>query len=129
MINTFATHPWIFRDIDTGEKMHVRGREVYLPQPYHRGQLNRYLVPIQFPLRSLRANCLWMMASLLSQRPDRLNELELPRSLVQELRDVQQCIANAVEFRRRREADDDDDDIDGDNNNDGDEEVQPGNGN
>ena len=26
MINTFATHPWIFRDPDTGERMQVHGK-------------------------------------------------------------------------------------------------------
>lgn len=98
MINTFATHPWIFRDPDTGERMHVKGRDVYMPQPFHRGQLNRYLVPIQFPLRSLRSNSLWVISGLVKE-DGQVQQLELPRCLVQDIQDLRRITAQAVAFK------------------------------
>lgn len=106
MMNTFATHPWIFRDPDTGERMHVHGRDVYMPRAFQRGQLNRYLVPIRFPLRSLRSNCLWRISTLVTD--DQVLQLELPRCLIQDIQDLRQCTAKAVEFKSSRQGEDGD---------------------
>lgn len=113
MINTFATHPWIFRDPDTGERMHVQGRDVYMPQPYNQGQRNRYLVLIKFPMRSLRSNTLWRIAGLIAHN-DHVQQLELPRCLVQDIEDVRGCTAKAIEFRNsQREEEHDEGEGDG----------------
>lgn len=108
MINTFATHPWIFQDPDTGERMQVNGKNVYMPQPHHRGQINRYLVPIKFPLRSLRNNALWTISRLVPPSED-LQQLELPRCLIQDIEEVRKCTARAVEFKNQRREDEEGD--------------------
>lgn len=108
MINTFATHPWVFRDPDTGERMHVRGKDVYMPQPYRRGQINRYLVPIQFPMRSLRTNTLWRISQLMIDFPA-VHQLELPRSLISDLLDIQDVTAKAIQFKQTHPGPDDGD--------------------
>ena len=84
-----------------------------MPPPYHRGQLNRYLVPITFPLRSLRDNAIWTISRLLANAED-VHTLELPRSLIQDIQDVLQCTAKAVEFKRRRQTDEADETVDED---------------
>lgn len=109
MVNTFATHPWMFRDPDTGERMHVHGKDIYMPQPYHQGQVTRFLVPIQFPMRSLLSNSLWAIAGLL-QHDCHAHQLELPRSLVQDILALRQCSAAAKEFKRTHQSTDDGDD-------------------
>lgn len=107
MMNTYATHPWIFRDPDTGERMHVQGQSVYMPQPYQRGQRNRFLVPIRFPVRSLRHNALWAISQLISREED-VPQLELPRCLIHDIQDLRQCTAKAQEFKRSLQQQDED---------------------
>lgn len=106
MINTYATHPWIFRDPDTGERMQVQGKDYYMPQPYQRGQINRYLVPIRFPLRTLRSNSLWVIAGLIHQ-DDHVQQLELPRCLIRDIQDVRQVTAKALEFKNSQREEED----------------------
>lgn len=105
MMNTFATHPWIFRDPDTGERMHVHGKSVFMP--VRRDQRNRYLVPITFPLRSLRDHSIWAISRLITSDSDLL-QLELPRCLINDIQEVRQCTEKAREFRNRQRNEDDD---------------------
>lgn len=109
MMNTFATHPWIFRDPDTGERMLARGNDVYMPEPFKQGQLVRYLVQIRSPLRSLKSNALWRIAKLLL-RDDAVHELELPRSLIADVLEIREIMAAARDFQNTPPTDDDDDD-------------------
>lgn len=102
IMNTFATHPWIFRDRVTGERMHVHGKDFYMPQPSHRRQLTRFVVPIQFPMRSLSVNSLWVISGLLST-DDQVQQLEVPRSLMQDILEVRSCTQRAREFRSSQE--------------------------
>ncbi|KAH8372678.1 hypothetical protein KR009_002626 [Drosophila setifemur] len=97
-VNTFNTHSWFFRDFYTGERMHVRSRRIFHPvrirvpkNPQHPDQLCdvRSQVLIHFPMRSLRENCLWLIARWLirtSNSPRRIiNGYNIPITLKQQL--------------------------------------------
>ncbi|KAH8280433.1 hypothetical protein KR018_007313 [Drosophila ironensis] len=97
-VNTFNTHSWFFRDYYTGERMHVRSRRLFHPvrirvpkNPQHPDQLCdvRSQVLIHFPLRTLRENCLWLIARWLvrtSNAPRRIiNGYHIPATLKQQL--------------------------------------------
>uniref|UniRef100_A0A182FX66 von Hippel-Lindau disease tumour suppressor beta domain-containing protein n=1 Tax=Anopheles albimanus TaxID=7167 RepID=A0A182FX66_ANOAL len=91
LVNTYVTHPWRFRDRETGEQMHVRNQTVYMPEPWFtsfdsNGKLTRKEIRIHFPLRTLRENCLWRITELVPGE-DGLRVLEIPRILVDELLD------------------------------------------
>ncbi|XP_050083792.1 protein Vhl [Anopheles aquasalis] len=96
LINTYVTHPWRFRDNETGEQMHVRGQPVYMPDPWFNnfdanGKPTRKEVRIHFPLRTLRDNCLWRITELVPGE-NALRELEIPRILVDELLNLRENI-------------------------------------
>ncbi|XP_050072130.1 protein Vhl [Anopheles maculipalpis] len=89
MVNTYVTHPWVFKDQD--ERMHVRHQPVFLPEPWYTsftsaGRLNRKEVLIHFPVRTLKENCLYRILALLATKEETaLWQLELPHVLVHEL--------------------------------------------
>uniref|UniRef100_A0A182N4V2 von Hippel-Lindau disease tumour suppressor beta domain-containing protein n=1 Tax=Anopheles dirus TaxID=7168 RepID=A0A182N4V2_9DIPT len=91
MVNTYVTHPWVFKDKQSDERMHVRHQPVYLPEPWYTnfnsaGRLTRKEINIHFPIRTLTENCLWRIVTLLANGDESaLAELELPRVLLQEL--------------------------------------------
>ncbi|XP_041765601.1 protein Vhl [Anopheles merus] len=91
MVNTYVTHPWVFKDRQSGERMHVRHQPVYLPEPWYTnfnsaGRLTRKEVNIHFPVRTLMDNCLWRIVALLADKEESaLHELEIPRVLKQDL--------------------------------------------
>uniref|UniRef100_A0A182KAB9 von Hippel-Lindau disease tumour suppressor beta domain-containing protein n=1 Tax=Anopheles christyi TaxID=43041 RepID=A0A182KAB9_9DIPT len=91
MVNTYVTHPWVFKDKQSDERMHVRHQSVYLPEPWYTnfnsaGRLTRKEVNIHFPVRTLEENCLWRIVALLANKEENsLLELEIPRVLKQEL--------------------------------------------
>ena len=89
-VNTYETHPWVFKDSVSGERLHVKNRLVYFPEPWYTsidpsGKLSRILVEINFPLRSLKSNCIWKILSLLENKKHFI-ELELPQTLLDDLR-------------------------------------------
>ena len=75
--NTFVTHPWIFRDSETGERMQVKHQDIFWPQlyrvrdPQNRSQWIpcRKLIAIHQPVRSLRDTCLWNYARQIATSP------------------------------------------------------------
>lgn len=91
MVNTYVTHPWVFKDKRYHERMHVYHQPVFLPEPWYTsftggGRLNRKEVIIHFPVRTLKENCLYRILALLGAAEEAaLWELELPHVLVQEL--------------------------------------------
>uniref|UniRef100_A0A182SSA9 von Hippel-Lindau disease tumour suppressor beta domain-containing protein n=1 Tax=Anopheles maculatus TaxID=74869 RepID=A0A182SSA9_9DIPT len=73
MVNTYVTHPWVFKDKLCNERMHVRQQPVFLPEPWYRsfsggGRLNRKEVIIHYPLRTLKENCLSRIVALLAEQ-------------------------------------------------------------
>ncbi|EAT47771.1 AAEL001105-PB [Aedes aegypti] len=89
-VNTYVTHPWVFIDRLTGERMLVNGKPVYYPEPWYtnidaNGKLNRIEVRIHYPLRSLKGICTWKVFSLMQQKHNFL-ELDIPKTLVADLR-------------------------------------------
>ncbi|XP_055544871.1 protein Vhl [Wyeomyia smithii] len=91
-VNTYVTHPWVFIDKSTGERMLVKHQPVYYPEPWYtnidaNGKLARIEVQIHYPLRCLRDICAWNIFAALRGDKRGFIELELPKSLVEELRE------------------------------------------
>jgi von Hippel-Lindau disease tumor supressor len=91
--NTYATHPWLFIDSETQDKLVVKSKEVFRPQPWHvRYQHLEHLpcrpertrVYITIPVYTLRQRSLQVVRNNLSQ-PEDAFKLELPKSLQNEL--------------------------------------------
>lgn len=78
-INTFKTHPWIFRDYLTGLLMHTNHREVLWPEPStEKRPIQR--VYIHFPVQSLKTVALW--ATVLRVRNiNEISHMEIPQTL------------------------------------------------
>lgn len=81
-VNTFKSHPWIFRDYSTGVPMHVDHKEVLWPivqaetdqeRPCHR-------VNIHFPMQSLRTISLWSLV-LPVRNLNEIEKMEIPATL------------------------------------------------
>lgn len=87
-LNTFSTHPWIFKDHDTGERMHVNHSEIYWPFPWVNDQKKRIRVLIHLPMRTLRTIAMWeIMATKIKSVAD-IALLELPVTLKHDLFNV-----------------------------------------
>lgn len=90
--NTFVSHPWIFRDAMTGERMHVKHQDVFWPQIYRVKNADQWmrcrkLIAIHQPVTSLRTKCLWRFAHLIyGQNEEFLESLALPRTLHRDLK-------------------------------------------
>ncbi|XP_055637225.1 protein Vhl [Toxorhynchites rutilus septentrionalis] len=89
-VNTYVTHPWVFIDKMTGERMMVNHEPVYYPVPWYNnidasGKLGRTNVQIHFPLRSLRDICAWKIIASLRDK-ESFVQLELPKVLLEDLR-------------------------------------------
>lgn len=78
-INTFKTHPWIFRDYLTGLLMHTNHKEVLWPEAStEKRPIQR--VFIHFPLQSLKTIALW--ATVLRVRNhSEIARMEIPQTL------------------------------------------------
>lgn len=101
VVNTFKTHPWIFKDMRTGERLHVNHDEVFWPKPWWYSNINvsemairRDSVTIHFPVKSLRELTIYrIIRCLLGNRhtprkitEKELNALELPEIIVNDIR-------------------------------------------
>jgi von Hippel-Lindau disease tumor supressor len=105
-MNTYATHPWIFLDSETQDRLVVESKEVFLPEPWYvqyrhlrREELpptpERTPVYITIPVYTLRERSLQIVRDNLLQ-PDDAFKLELPNSLQ---RDLAAMVKKTVKFR------------------------------
>ncbi|MBN3283460.1 VHL disease, partial [Polyodon spathula] len=80
-MSTYLTHPWIFRDTDTGAKLLVNMKEIYFPEPNNveDGCLVPHDVIITTPVYTLQDCCLMLIRKLVKQKDYR--KLEIPQSL------------------------------------------------
>ncbi|XP_014232454.1 von Hippel-Lindau tumor suppressor homolog [Trichogramma pretiosum] len=94
-INTFVTHPWIFVNEQTQDRLLGAGQRIYYPEAWwvrYQGRdhselpnrINRTVVPITMPLLSLRG---WALRTIKLQleRDEHAYSLDLPRILQEEL--------------------------------------------
>lgn len=97
--NTYVTHPWLFRDSQTGEYMQVQKQEVYWPQiykiahPINAGQwiVGRRKIDIHLPVDLLSNRCLWTVAQRIKSDCEGrviLDELPMPATLIKELKQI-----------------------------------------
>lgn len=78
--DTFATHPWVFIDSETQDRLVVNCAEVFIAEP-RQGRTHVY---ITIPLYTLRERALQVVRNALSQ-PEDAFKLELPITLQREL--------------------------------------------
>ncbi|XP_046384956.1 von Hippel-Lindau disease tumor suppressor [Ischnura elegans] len=107
--NTYLSHPWMFRDSDTQDKLVVKSKEVFRPPPSvirsvpNEGnaepvrRLERTIVYITIPVYTLKERAMQVIRSYISQ-PDRVCQLELPVALKNELMSMmrEHCVRRAV---------------------------------
>lgn len=86
-VNTFKTHPWLFRDNKTGERMNVENKYVFWPREFNPDTRprRRDVIRIHFPMRSLMENTLWKIVECLNQE-EQLEEIQIPAFLKEQLK-------------------------------------------
>jgi len=92
-INTFKTHPWIFLDPKTGERLQVAHQDVFQPDAWFKYinsvrngavSVGRQEARIHIKLKSLRELALWRILFLLDSKDD-IYTLEIPKTLKADL--------------------------------------------
>ncbi|XP_043934573.1 von Hippel-Lindau disease tumor suppressor [Protopterus annectens] len=98
---TYLTHPWLFRDADTDDRLLANQQQVFLPSPNVDGQPG--YVNITLPVYSLKERCLQVIRKLVKSEDYR--KLELVHSLYDDLEnrpDVRKDIENISRFLAER---------------------------
>ncbi|KAL2102206.1 hypothetical protein ACEWY4_001374 [Coilia grayii] len=81
-MNTYQTHPWVFRATENGAALTANQQEVFYPPLT---EYQEYIsVNIRAPVYSLRECCLMVVRSLVKSQQD-LNTLDIPQTLKQDL--------------------------------------------
>lgn len=86
-INTFKSHPWMFRDYMTGIIMHVDHKEILWPKVQNTGPNDEqqcHQVFIHLPLQNLKTIALWSLISQVRSVSD-INRMQIPTTLRNEL--------------------------------------------
>jgi von Hippel-Lindau disease tumor supressor len=79
--NTYVSHPWIFRDSATRDKMCVNTNYVFMPSATLTTALtHRKLVKITLPVLSLKDRCFQVVRDNLTNT-SHIDELEIPKNL------------------------------------------------
>lgn len=104
-MNSFKTHPWIFRDCCTGILMHVDHKEVYWPEPITEERPIQH-VHIHFPMCSLKTLSLWATAIRVKKITE-ISTMEIPYTLRPELETLFKGFVNhhvmiQTRFQRRQ---------------------------
>lgn len=88
-INTYVTHPWVFRDAETGAVLLVNSVEVFYPKPVFPeghalyGPVSPYRIPvyISIPLYTLVERAAQVVGSCL-KKPMLAYSLDIPKNLM-----------------------------------------------
>ncbi|XP_063369947.1 protein Vhl [Cydia amplana] len=90
-INTFATHPWEFTDVATGERYNVCAQAIFRPPISPDDARFRSNWNISVSLRSLRDTALLQVA-LSVPNLQQVDSLDLPRALSEDVKQLVQVI-------------------------------------
>lgn len=104
-LNTYKTHPWIFRDYLTGLLMHVDHKEVLWPEASTEERPIQH-VHIHYPLYSLKTISLWA-AVLQVKNMNEIAQMDIPQTLRTDLASLFRMFLNhhvmlAQSIRRRQ---------------------------
>ncbi|XP_048000860.1 protein Vhl [Leguminivora glycinivorella] len=97
-INTFATHPWEFTDVATGERFNI-GPQAIFRAPVRQDARFRSNWNISVSLRSLRDTALLQVALSVSD-PRQVDSLGLPRTLSEDVKQLTQVIQVSKQTHR-----------------------------
>lgn len=105
LVNTFVSHPWIFRDRKRGELMHVANKSIYFPESKadENGTPMRQSIIICFPFRTLKMSALFEIAATINAVDD-IDGLKIPQQLIRNLKDLyikKQCLYGYEILKKR----------------------------
>uniref|UniRef100_A0A673ZF96 von Hippel-Lindau disease tumor suppressor n=1 Tax=Salmo trutta TaxID=8032 RepID=A0A673ZF96_SALTR len=83
-MNTFLTHPWLFRASRNGAKLLANQQEVYLPAAATEYEEEYVIVSLCVPVYSLQECCLMLIRNLVEEED--YDRLDIPESLKTDLR-------------------------------------------
>ncbi|XP_060695746.1 von Hippel-Lindau-like protein [Hemiscyllium ocellatum] len=83
---TYRTHPWVFRDADTGDKLLIKNGEIYFPTSTQYDEDGPIYIPVHVtvPVYSLKNCCLQCIRKHV--KSEDYTKLELPKSLHTDLK-------------------------------------------
>ncbi|GAB6033211.1 hypothetical protein CHUAL_012816 [Chamberlinius hualienensis] len=82
-VDTFVTHPWIFRDNNTRQFLVVRNQPIFYPPPLNKERPSRRVIHINIPVYSLQEMCLHTVSRLFKK--EEIKSLLIPKTLKDEL--------------------------------------------
>ncbi|XP_031641189.1 von Hippel-Lindau tumor suppressor homolog [Contarinia nasturtii] len=82
-MDTFKTHPWIFRDCYTGLLMHVNHKEVFWPEASTDKRPIQH-VYIHYPVQSLKTISSWAIITK-ARNLNEISQMEIPQTLRNDL--------------------------------------------
>ncbi|XP_048405284.1 von Hippel-Lindau-like protein isoform X1 [Stegostoma tigrinum] len=102
-MRTYRTHPWVFRDADTGDKLLIKNDEIYFPTSKQYDEDGPTYIPVDvtIPVYSLKNCCLQRIRK--HMKSDDYTKLELPKSLHTDLKnspDLLRAIENLSKVYR-----------------------------
>lgn len=102
VVDTFVTHPWICEDFHTGSYLLLNNNPVFYPYPPpvfnqldKNKNIQKYVVQIILPLYSLKELAQQEILERVSS-PEKINELELPKTLIQDLFKIKLDMNNKI---------------------------------